>query len=292
MGSDMRESAIKAIDDANGADWFEIFGIPVIRRGGFDARIERNRLGIAAQLATAIGERANNRFGIGKVAVDQQRFHCPANAGAPHLGVDRNRPRHIGVGGGIDIGVVDPVEMREDGHTRIGLNPRHERLAAARNDDVDLAMRRQHRANGGAVRCRDQLDRIARQPCRFEPRNQSGMNRLVRIHRFGTPAQNRGIARHDAQHPGICRHVRAAFVNDPDDAKRHTDAREFQAIGPRRLVDDCTDRVRQCSDGIDRARNPFDPCGIDGQPVDHRCCHAARFGSGEIDSVRGHDRTG
>ena len=71
------------------------------------------------------------------VLVDQQRFGRAADAGAAHLGVERDLTRHVELGGLVDEGVAEALEVGENRHARFVLDARHQRLAAARHDHVD-----------------------------------------------------------------------------------------------------------------------------------------------------------
>ena len=67
--------------------------------------------------------------------------------------------RHGEIGGLVDVDVHVAVEMGEDRHARFVLHARDQALAAARHDDVDVAVEAgEHMADGGAVARRDQLD--------------------------------------------------------------------------------------------------------------------------------------
>ena len=73
--------------------------------------------------------------------------------------------------------VADPLQMGEDGHPRLFLDPRHKALAAARHDDVDVAAETfQHFADGGPVAGRYKLDRRFRKPRLFQALLQAGMD--------------------------------------------------------------------------------------------------------------------
>ena len=84
-----------------------------------------------------------------------------------------------------DVDVADAVEMREDRHARLVLHARHEALAAARHDHVDVAVEaRQHRADRRAVAGRHKVDRVgragppARAPRPSPPRWRATMRKL------------------------------------------------------------------------------------------------------------------
>ncbi len=88
---DVRDRARDAVDHAHREDRVEILGRPIVFGRGERERVERARFGVAANLAAGrvqIGEdrrQVRGRDG----AIDQQRFGRAADAGAPHLGVER-----------------------------------------------------------------------------------------------------------------------------------------------------------------------------------------------------------
>ncbi len=135
-------------------DRVEIFGVPVTRASAASrcaARARGSRRRRAARSRPRPARPAIARR-LGEGAVDQHRLGRAADAGAAHLGVDAPARRAFaGSAARVDIGVVDPVEMGEHGHARLGLHARDQALAAARDDHVDQPLRREHRADGRAV---------------------------------------------------------------------------------------------------------------------------------------------
>jgi hypothetical protein len=77
----------------------------------------------------------------------------------------------------VDVGVADPIQVREHRHPRIGLNPRDQALAAARHDHVDQARRTEHRTNRRAVLRWHQLYRLAGTPALSSPRTMRSVDR-------------------------------------------------------------------------------------------------------------------
>ena len=99
-------------------------------------------------------------------AVHEDRLGRPADAGAPHLRVQRDAPGHRKIGRRVHIGVANAFEMAHDRHARILLHARDQALAAARHDDVDvLSHVAQHDADRFAVLRRHHLYRSLGQPC-------------------------------------------------------------------------------------------------------------------------------
>ena len=172
-------------------------------------------------------------MGGGNGTIDEQRLGGTADAGAPHLGVDGDPHRHVELGRAVDVEMADAFEMSEDRHPRLGLHPRDQAFAAARNDDVERAAKPlQHLADGGAVGGRHQLDGVFRQAGGLQALDQAGMDGGGRIERIRTAAQDHRIAGLETERAGIRRDVRPALIDDADDAERRAHAFDVQAVRP------------------------------------------------------------
>ena len=59
----------------------------------------------------------------------------------------------------VNVDVTEAFEMRQHRHAGFFLHARDKAFAAARNDEVDGAVEAfEHFADGGAIRCGDELD--------------------------------------------------------------------------------------------------------------------------------------
>ena len=286
MTLDMGQRGIEPIDHRNAEDRVEIFAVPVLRAGRLDARIKRAGPGIAAQFAAGIKQVGHYRRRIGKARIKQQRFHRPAHTGAAQLGVERDGPRLGRIGGGMDVAVIDPVQMGQHRHPRIGLDPCHQALAPARHDHINQPGGGQHCADCSAVLRRDQLHCLGRNPLGGEPCDHRGVDGVIGMDRLGAAAQQHGIARADTQCRCIGGYVGAAFIDDPDQPDRYADPRQGKAIGPSCAVDYLTDRIGQNRDLCHAVRHRREPRGIEPEPVEQRIaeapsrasCHIAHIG--------------
>ncbi len=102
--------------------------------------------------------------------IDQKRFRRAANAGAPHLGIDRNLAGHVEIGGLVDIKMANAFQMREDRHPRFRLNARNKAFSTTRHDHINRTVQTfQHFTNSGPVGHWHDLDRIGWQAGCFEP---------------------------------------------------------------------------------------------------------------------------
>ena len=135
------------------------------------------------------------RWVAARSAIDQQRLGRAADAGAPQLGVQHDGLGHVERGRLVDVDVADAFEMREHRHARLALHARDQALAAARHDDVDLAVEAgEHHADRGAVAGRHQRDRRLRQVGFAQALGQRGVDRARRAMAVRAAAQDHGVA--------------------------------------------------------------------------------------------------
>ena len=199
-----------------------------------------------------------------RLAIDQQRLGGAAHAGAPHLGVDHDPLGHVEVGAAVDVGVADALQVREHRHARFLLHARHQALAAARHDHVDGAAESlQHQADGLAVGGRHELDGGIGQPRRTQAAREAYLDRAARMVAIGAAAQDRRVAGLEAQRARIRRHVRAALVDDADDAQRHAHALDLQAVRPRPLRQHRADGIGQRRDLLEALGHGLDALGVE-----------------------------
>ena len=110
---------------ADGEHAVEPLGAEIGLGGGGQAGHDRLSRRIGAELAAEGAEVGDDlrqqawRDG----GVDQQRLGGAADIGAAHLGIRHDPPRHGRVGGGVDVGVAQPLGMGEDRHSGLGLHP-------------------------------------------------------------------------------------------------------------------------------------------------------------------------
>ena len=207
----MVDGRIQPVNDAYRNDAVEIFGRPVGLGGRFGCRDNGACRLVAPYGAAGIAQRAGNgrqKIG-GNGPVDKDGLGRAADPGAPHLGVDGYGHRFRGVGRRIDEKMADPLKMREDRHTGLGLHALHQRAAATRNDDVDLAGRGEHRADGTAIIRRDHLHGVTWQPCRRQTVGHQLGKESRRLAAVGSAAKDGGIAGDQAQAAGVDGHIRA-----------------------------------------------------------------------------------
>ncbi len=180
--------------------------------------------------------------------------------------------------------------MREHRHARLGLHAPDETLAAARHDHVDAAVETgEHQPDGRAVARRHQLNRIFRQARDAQAFDQRRMDRARGAEAFRAAAQDHGIAGLEAEHGGIRRHVRAALVDDTDDAERHAHALDRHAVRPGPAFHHGADRIGELAHHLDAVGHRGDALRVERQPVDEGRGRAGGLRLGDIFGVGGKD---
>jgi hypothetical protein len=165
--------------------------------------------------------------------------------------------------------MADPFEMAEHRHPRLGLDALHQRAAAARDDQVDMAAEPgEQSADGRAVGGRHDLDAVRRQARFDQPRGDCFADREAGGEGVGAAAQDQGIARAQADRGGVGGDVRPAFEDHPDHADRRPHPGEVEPVRPppaRRLG---PERIRQVRDRRDRGGDRVEPRLVEAEPVD------------------------
>ena len=103
----------------------------------------RAGIDVTAQFTTGINQRIDDRPEVRceRGTIDQQGFSCAANTGPAHLGVQNNISRPFYIRRCMHIDMTEPFQMSDDRHPCIGLDARNQVFTAARDDDVDAAVK-------------------------------------------------------------------------------------------------------------------------------------------------------
>ena len=153
-------AASSAVDHADRQHRGQELPAPVLLGRGRHAGRQAARRLVAAQLASGLGQGGGDRRQqpLRPRGVDQQGLGRAAHRCPPQLGVQHHLAGHVEVGGAVDEGVADPLEVAEHGRPRLALHPLDQALAAARDDQVDGAVQpAQDQAHRLAVLGGDQL---------------------------------------------------------------------------------------------------------------------------------------
>ena len=154
--------------------------------------------------------------------------------------------------------------------------------AAARDEHVDEAAGAHQLPYGLAALARHELDGVGGQAGAADGVAQDPYEGGVGLVRGGRAAQQDRVAGLQAEGGGVDGDVGAGLVDDADDAERHADLAQVDAVREGRAADDLADRVGQRHHvphvGGDRA----DPLGGEGQPVDDGLAGAGLTGLGDV----------
>ena len=195
--------------------------------------------------------------------------------------------------------MADALKVREDRHPRLGLDEADQRLATARDDDVDQPLRAQHRRHRGAVTGGHHLDRRPGQARGAQPLGHGREDRRRGMQRIRPAAQDHRVAGLERQRARVGGDVRAAFVDHPEHPQRRRHPLDVQPVRPVPFGEHPPDRIglrRDCAQPLGDAR---DPGRVEPQPVNHGGREALVVGMGEVAGVgfedgvlRGQDRRG
>ena len=107
--------------------------------------------------------------------------------------------------------------------------------------------------------------------------------------RAGRAAQERGVARLQADAGGVARDVRAVLVDDRDHAERHPDALDLETVRALPPVEDLADRVGQRGDVAQPVGHRLDAGLGEPQAVEWTGLHPGGGGGLDVECVRGED---
>ncbi len=116
-------------------------------------------------------------------------------------------------------------------------------------------------------------------------------DRDVRPERARGAAQERGVARLQADAGGVARDVRPVLVDDRDDAQRHAHPLDLEAVRPLPAVEHLAHRVGQASDVAQPFRHRLEAGISETQAVEWTRFHPGSDGLVEIDRICGEDLT-
>ena len=135
---DMVNRLFRAIDNLEREDGVEVFGFPVVLGGRLNAWVQRANRFIATQFTTQRGQFVHQcRDQPQSGAVYQQGLQRAADAGPAHLGIGNDVQGHGAIGRGMNIEMIITIQVGQDRNPRIGLDSRHQALAATRDHQVD-----------------------------------------------------------------------------------------------------------------------------------------------------------
>ena len=200
--------------------------------------------------------RTAGRKRVGDRGVDQQRLGRVADAGALHLGVDGDPPRHLQVGVGVRRrrGSCPPP--------RTSPAPSRPSLIAAFRPSPPRGISRSTRPSWVASSASsswpppaEQQHRVLGQPRLGQRLADDRGQRPVGALGVAGAAQDDRVAALDRQRRAVDRHVRARLVDDGDDAERHPHLAQVEAALQGFAFELLADRVGERGDRA-HARRP------------------------------------
>ena len=126
-------------------------------------------------------------------------------------------------------------------------------------------------------------------PAAAQPLLQTAEDRARGVEALRAAAQDRRIARLEAERPGVRGDVRARFVDHADHPERHAHARDVEAIRalPARQLG--ADRVLERGDHLEPGGHRLDAHRVQRQAVEQRCPQAARLRRRHVLGVGGQE---
>ena len=110
---------------------------------------------------------------------------------------------------------------------------------------------------------------IRRQTGSLQPAAQRGRDGGGGAVGLAPGAQHADVAGLQRERGGVRRDVRAALIDDGDDAHRHAALADAKAVRADEFVQRPADRVRQGRNGLDAGRHALEPCLIQREAVEH-----------------------
>ena len=126
----------------------------------------------------------------------------------------------------------------------------------------------------------------------FDRLAQRGHDRLVARSSTGTPPQQHGVARLQADPGGIRGHVRPRLIDHADDPERHSNLTHLQTVGEYAAAHDLADRVRQSGDVAQTLSHRVQSVLGQPQAIDDVGRRAGRLGASDVLGVGDQNRGG
>ena len=186
--------------------------------------------------------------------------------------------------------MTQPFEVADDGHARFVLHAGDEALAATGDDNVEAAIEAgEDVPDGGAVGGLHQLDRVFGQADFGKARTHGVGNNARGVEALRAAAQDHRVGGAQAKCAGISRHVRAALIDDADDADGHAHARESETVGLGPVGQHCADRIGQASDVGHALRHRLDAGRREFETIEHGAADAFHARGVHVLCVGGED---
>ena len=128
----------------------------------------------------------------------------------------------------------------------------------------------------------EEADGVGGQALALQGGAQHGDGGAVGVGGGAAPAQDDGVAALQAEAGGVDGDVGARLVDHPDDAHRHADLADLQAVGERGAAHDLADRVGQGGDVAQRLGDGGEAGRVEAEAVLEAVRHPVLAAAGEV----------
>ena len=230
---DVRDGLFKRIDRAHAEGQVEVLRAPVRLRRRLAGHAGRTKHRLCALVrADAHARRVQRLRRSGqrrpRLFMHEQRLHGVAGRGVLRLGVHDDARGHLRVRVLVQVEVAHAVAVAQHRDARVVHDVAHKGVGAARDDEVDVLVEREHLAH---VLARGQQPRPAHGQARsLAGLLQHGVKRRIGVHRLAPALEQHGVAALHAQPGNLHQRVRPGLEDDADHADGAAHAGEDQPV--------------------------------------------------------------
>ena len=219
------------------------------------------------------------------VLVHEQALGGVAHARALAFRVDEDVFRHFEVGGGVHVNVAVAGAGFDDGDGRVHDDRLNKTCAAARNENVQIAVQLHHLRRGLAGGVLNEVDGVFGQAAGSErPAHDAGQAHRG-AERLLAAAQDAGRACLEAEHSRVHGNVRTGLVDDADDAHRDALLTDIQAVRTPAHPEHLAHRVGERRDLTAALRDAGDALFVQHQAVDEAVVQTGGTAVFDVDFV-------
>ena len=290
VARDEGEGGVERGHDGDAQDEIQVLGVPVRVGGGLQVGDEGAARRVAAELAAARAERGGDPGQEPRRdrLVHEQVLDRVAHARPLDLRVETDALRHGEVGALVHVEVADALEVLHHRDAALLEDGVLERLAAARDDDVDAVVALQEPARHLAPAL-DQLRGRGGQPGGLDLGAERPGDGTVRRLRLAAALEQHGVRGLETERGRVGGHVRARLVDREHDADRHAHLRDLEAVRPPPGGDRLAHGIGEGGDLLEAARHGVDAAGGQREAVDEGRALAGAARAGDVVRVGAED---
>ena len=226
---DVGDGLVDVVHDFDGQDGVQIFGGPIVLRGGNTVDDGPGPF-VPPKLHALFpqGSGTGGQEAFSDVPVHQQGFRGVADGQGLGLGVHRHLDGHVHVGGGVHVGVAQALRVAHDGDAGVVHDVADEGVAAPGDDQIDAVVLGQHVVHivPGFQQGGPAVGQDARRPLRH-----GGKQGAVGAQGLPPALEQGGVPALQAQGGDLHQSVGPGFKNHPDDADGAADPVQVQPRG-------------------------------------------------------------